>query len=256
MVRLNRLEYGSADLPPLVIAHGLFGSARNWGVIAKRLSDIRHVVSVDMRNHGDSPWDDANGYEEMAGDLAGVIGTLGGRADLLGHSMGGKAAMALALLRPDLVDRLVVADIAPVSYGHTQMPVLEAMRVTDLDGVTRRSEADPRLAAHLEDAGLRAFLLQSLVVDENGARWKLNLDTLAAEMARIMGFPDLSGVFEGPAGFVTGGTSDYVRAEHRAKIMRLFPGARHLPVPGAGHWLHADKPRDFEAAVRGFLTGV
>ena len=120
---------GSAtDAPPLLIAHGLFGSARNWNVIAKRLSDRGQVISVDMRNHGESPREPVQDYAGMAEDLAEVIDSHGGKADVLGHSMGGKAAMMLALTRPELIRKLVVADIAPVAYGHSQSHLIEAMR--------------------------------------------------------------------------------------------------------------------------------
>ena len=235
----------------MVIAHGLFGSARNWGVIAKRLSDRGPVIAVDMRNHGDSDWTPTNSYADMAGDLAEVIETLGKPVDVLGHSMGGKAAMVLALSRPDLVRKLVVADIAPVAYGHTQTGMIDAMRAVDLSGITKRSDADIDLAKSVADQGIRAFLLQSL--DVQNKRWRLNLDVLAAEMDKIIGFPQVSGSFEGPALFLSGATSDYVLPEHRPQIKSTFPNARFAKIPGAGHWLHAEKPREFEAAVRAYL---
>jgi len=243
------------EAPPLVIAHGLFGSARNWGVIAKRLSDERQVIAVDMRNHGDSPWADRHRYPDLAEDLAGVIAAQGGRADVLGHSMGGKAAMMLALTRPGLVHRLVVADIAPVAYGHTQAHLIAAMRGLDLADIARRSEADEALAAHIEDQSVRAFLLQSLDLASRPPRWRLNLDVLEAEMPQIIGWPsDIPGRYDGPTLFLSGAQSDYVRREHRDRIKALFPQARFAKIPGAGHWLHAEKPREFEAAVRAFLA--
>lgn len=249
---LNRVAHGEkTDLAPLLIAHGLFGSARNWGAIAKRLSDARRVIAVDMRNHGDSPWFESHAYSDMAADLAEVIAAEGGRADVLGHSMGGKAAMQLALTRPELVGRLIVADIAPAAYGHSQNHLIAAMRGLDLAGVESRGEADRRLAATVADPSVRAFLLQSL--DLKAGRWRLNLDVLEREMARITGWPGTGGRFDGPVLFLSGALSDYVKPEHRAEIKRLFPGARFAKIPGAGHWLHAEKPREFEAAVRAFL---
>ena len=239
--------------PPLLIAHGLFGSARNWGVIARRLSQAREVIAVDMRNHGSSPWCATHGYPDLAADLAEVIAAHGGQADVLGHSMGGKAAMALALAHPGRVRRLVVADMAPVAYGHTQAHLIAAMCALDLAGLTRRSEADAALAAHVEDAGVRAFLLQSLDLKASPPAWRLNLDVLAAEMPRILGWPEIAGRFEGPALFLAGALSQYVLPEHRAVIRALFPAATIARIPGAGHWLHADKPREFEAAVAAFL---
>lgn len=249
---LNTVIHGQpSGQAPLVIAHGLFGSARNWGVVAKRLSGERQVVAVDMRNHGESPWHETNGYHDMASDLARVIDD-DAEADVLGHSMGGKAAMTLALTQPERVRKLVVADIAPVTYGHTQMPLIEAMRAVDLDGIETRGDADRQLRTIVDDPGVRAFLLQSLDVGKR--RWRLNLDVLASEMDRIIGFPEIEGLFAGPTLFLTGSDSDYVRPEHRAGIRRLFPNAVFAKVPGAGHWLHADKPREFEAAVSAFLA--
>lgn len=246
---LARQDFGEGVAgTPLVIAHGLFGSGRNWGVIARRLSDTRPVVTVDMRNHGASPWTDSHGYADLAGDLADLVE---GPADFLGHSMGGKAVMQLALTAPDLVRKLVVADIAPVAYGHSQQGMIDAMREVRLSSVAKRSDADAQLAAHVADPGVRAFLLQSL--DVTRQTWRLNLDTLEAEMAKITGWPGTPGVFEGPALFLAGGDSDYVRPEHRDGIRAQFPKARFAKIPGAGHWLHAEKPREFEAAVRAFL---
>lgn len=240
---------------PLVIAHGLYGSGRNWGVIARRLADVRDVVAVDMRNHGASPRSDRHSYPDLAEDLAQVIDGLGGQADVLGHSMGGKAAMQLALTHGEKVRRLVVADIAPVAYAHDQTQHIHAMRALDLTGVTTRGEADRRLAEQVEDPGLRAFFLQSLDLKaEGGPRWRLNFDTLAAEMPKIVGWPDTVGQFDGPTLFLTGADSHYVKPEYRDTIRALFPKARFAKLPGAGHWLHADKPREFEEAVRVFLT--
>ena len=250
---INTVLTGSpTDQPPLLIAHGLYGSARNWGAIAKRMSEERQVLSVDMRNHGESDWFDSHSYPDLAADLAEVIAANGGHADVIGHSMGGKAAMALALMRPDLVRRLIVADIAPVAYSHTQLPFIHAMRGLDLSAITKRSEVDKLLAAQIDDAGIRAFLLQSL--DVKGKRWRLNLDVLEAEMPKIMGFPDLGGQFDGPTLFLSGGLSDYVLPAHRAAIKALFPKARYARIPGVGHWLHAEKPRDFTTTARVFLN--
>ena len=243
----------ATDAPPLVIAHGLFGSGRNWGVIARRLSDRRDVFAVDMRNHGDSPWTPTHSYPELAADLAEVIRSIGGRADLLGHSMGGKASMTLALTEGDLIRRLVVADIAPVAYQHDQSRNVEAMRALDLTGLKGRGEADRRFAALIPDDSLRAFFLQSLDLRSDPPRWRLNLDTLEAEMPKIIGWPDLVGQFDGPALFLTGANSHYVKLEDRARILSQFPRARFAKLPGAGHWLHAEKPREFEETVRVFL---
>jgi len=239
------------DQPSLLIAHGLFGSARNWGAIAKRMSEDRLVLSVDMRNHGQSDWDNSHSYPDMASDLAEVIATHGAPMDVIGHSMGGKAAMVLALQHPTLVRRLIVADIAPVPYTHTQIGFIAAMRGLDLSLVEKRSDADRLLATEIEDAGVRAFLLQSL--DIKAKHWRLNLDVLEAEMPKIMGFPNLDTQFNGATLFLSGAASDYVLPEHRTGIKTLFPKARFARIPDAGHWLHAEKPREFVQTAQTFF---
>ena len=239
--------------PPLVIAHGLFGSARNWGVLARRFSAERPVIAVDMRNHGQSPRLAPHTYEAMAEDLAEVIAAHGGVADVLGHSMGGKAAMILALARPGMVRRLIVADIAPVAYGHTQTPLVTALQALDLAGLASRAEADAALSASVPDAATRAFLLQSLELRPE-PRWLLALDLLGRHMAEILGFPAIEGRFDGPALFLRGATSEYVQPAHEPQIKALFPKARLESVPDAGHWLHAEQPRAVEAAVNRFLA--
>lgn len=244
---LNTVRYDGPAGVPLLIAHGLFGSARNWGVIAKRLSQTRPVVVVDMRNHGDSPWYDTHSFADLAADLAEVIDA---PCDVLGHSMGGKAAMVLALRAPEKVNRLVVADIAPVTYGHTQMGPITAMRGVDLAAMTTRADAKAQLR-DLEP-GVPDFLLQSL--DMKTRTWHLNIDVLAAAMDQIIGFPQVTGQFDRPTLFLSGGNSDYVQPDSRPIIKALFPAAKFAKIPGAGHWLHAEKPREFEAAVAAFLS--
>ncbi|WP_039019022.1 alpha/beta fold hydrolase [Halocynthiibacter namhaensis] len=252
---LHTVEFGAEHGgTPLLIAHGLFGSARNWGVIAKRLADTRRVITVDMRNHGSSPFDPAHSYPDLADDLAEVIRATGGCADVLGHSMGGKAAMMLALAHPELLRKLIVADIAPVGYGHTQTPLIDAMETLDLSMITSRQDADAALTASVPEAGVRAFLLQSLDLRTGPKAWRLNHTALRTHMDAIIGFPETADQsFPGPTFFLSGAASDYLRPEHRPLIKSLFPAARFAKIPGAGHWLHADKPREFEAAVRVFL---
>jgi pimeloyl-ACP methyl ester carboxylesterase len=244
-------EFGPTTGTPLLIAHGLYGSGRNWGVIAKRLADTRRVITVDMRNHGHSFWADAHGYLDLAQDLAEVIDHMGGPMDVVGHSMGGKAAMVLALSRPDTLRRLVIGDIAPVAYGHSQMQYIDAMRAVDLDRVERRSDANAQLEALGVDPALCSFLTQSLDVAEK--TWRFNLDALARNMPAILGFPALHSRYSGPTLFLSGGASDYVALQHRPATQALFPGARFAKIPKAGHWLHAENPRAFEGTVRAYL---
>jgi len=250
---LNQILHGEKTAEPaLLIVHGLYGSGRNWGVIAKRLSDQRQVIAVDQRNHGNSPWFDGHSYLDMADDLADVIRAHGQPMDVMGHSMGGKAAMVLALKYPELVNRLIVADIAPTTYGHSQVQYIQAMKAVDLSRIEKRSDAESQLRETVDDPTLPVFFTQSL--DVSGKRWRLNLDTLEREMPKILSFPDVSGQFGGPVLFLSGAQSDYVQVQHRPTIKTLFPNAAFAKIPGAGHWLHAEKPREFEAAVRVWLN--
>ncbi|MEM6895830.1 MAG: alpha/beta fold hydrolase [Pseudomonadota bacterium] len=249
---LNVIDYpaqGAPTKPALVIAHGLFGSGRNWGVIAKRLSQDRRVLCVDMRNHAGSFWSDDMSYPAMAGDLAEVLEPLG-EADLLGHSMGGKASMVAALSGAP-IRRLIVADIAPVAYTHTQLHLIDAMEALDLAGLSTRGEADARLAQTVEDPTVRAFLLQSL--DLKAGAWRLNLAALRAQMPEILGFPEVASVFQNPTLFLSGALSDYVSPASRPRMKELFPRGRYVKMNGVGHWLHAENPRAFETATRTFL---
>nr|WP_156429036.1 alpha/beta fold hydrolase [Paracoccus aminovorans] len=253
---LNMIETGvDSSLPPVLLAHGLFGSGRNLGGLARRLAETRRVISVDMRNHGDSFHDPDHSYPALAQDLARVIEASGGKADVLGHSMGGKAAMTLALTRPERVRRLVVMDIAPFAYGHSQTDLVDAMQAVDLTGLRLRSDADARLAAHVSDPGVRAFLLQSLDLKADPPRWKFNLDALRDQMPLLVGWPEIApGGFDGPALFLAGAESDYCRAPQAEAIRRHFPQAEIRVIAGAGHWLHADRPAEVAAAVEAFLA--
>lgn len=239
---------------PLLIAHGLFGSARNWGAWARRLAMSRPVHVADMRNHGQSFWDGRHDYPALAADLAAVIAGLGAPVDLLGHSMGGKAAMQLALTAPELIRRLIIADIAPRAYHHSHAPHIEAMEGLPLTGLSTRAEADAALAPAVPDPALRAFFLQSLDFKaEGGPRWRLNLAALRAEMAAITGWPGTGGAFQGPALFLRGALSDYITPEDRPLIRALFPAARIVTLKEAGHWLHADAPGPMAEVVTAFL---
>lgn len=255
MVELAVIEFPPEreTAAPLIVAPGLFGAARNWRAHAKRMGQGRRVLAVDMRNHGDSPWAEAQDYPAMAGDLAALIERVGGRAAVLGHSMGGKAAMALAETRPELLERLIVADIAPVGYGGDRMPEIAAMRAVDLSGMVRRAEVEEALAPMIAEKPVRAFLAQSAILDDN-PRWALNLDALAANMAAMIGYPELGGRYEGPVLMLHGGASDYVKPEYRDRILSRFPAARFETLEGAAHWIHVDRPREFLQAVNAFLA--
>jgi esterase len=243
--------------PPLVVLHGLFGAKRNWATIAKALAPHHRVLTVDLRNHGASPWDAVHDYPALAGDVARFIHThVGGPAAVLGHSMGGKAAMVLALEEPGLVERLVVVDIPPAASRTSLIDALRAMQQVPLAACTRRGEVDAALAESIADPAVRAFLVQNVTAGPNGLAWAVNLDAIAHNFPAIVGFPDVPAgrTFSGPTLFVVGERSDYVRPEHHPAIHRLFPAATIKVVTGAGHWVHAEAPEAFLAAVSGFLS--
>ena len=252
---LNMIVTGTdTEQPPVLLAHGLFGSGKNLGGLARRLAETRRVISVEMRNHGDSFHDPDHSYPALADDLAQVIAANGGRADVLGHSMGGKTAMMLALTRPELVRKLVVMDIAPYAYGHTQTALIDAMEGMDLTGLRLRSEADARLAATIDEPGVRAFLLQSLDLKSDPPRWKYNLTALRDQMPLLIGWPDApKGTYDGPTLFLAGAESDYCREPQLEAIRAYFPQAKMRYFAGAGHWLHADRPTEVAEAVAAFL---
>ena len=249
---LNYMTFGDENFPPVMIVHGLYGSGRNWGIIAKRLSDQFFVITVDLRNHGDSPWLDTHNYHVMADDLVEVINSLNIKPNIIGHSMGGKAAMVLALKRPNLVRNLIIADIAPVKYEHDQSQFIEAMQKVDLSKVEKRSDATLALSKFVEDKSLQNFFTQSL--DIKAKRWKLNLKVLRSEMSEILSFPKIESEFSGHSLFLKGEKSDYIKPEHRRLIKSLFTKARFATFKEAGHWLHAEKPREFESAARLFFS--
>lgn len=248
---LHTVEMGEG--PPLLLLHGLFGAARNWGGIQKQLARRRRVLAMDLRNHGDSPHAAGMGYAAQARDVAETLAARHAQgAAVVGHSMGGKVAMALALGHGGLVSRLVVADIAPRRYAPALRPYVAAMRALELrPGLTRR-EADAALAVAVPEAGIRAFLLQSLDFAGETPRWTLGLAEIAAAMGEVEDFA-VQGQFGGPTLVLSGDRSDYVAPADHAAFQRLFPAARFAVVERAGHWLHADNPQGFLQALEEFL---
>ncbi len=241
--------------PPIVILHGLLGSARNWASVAKQLGETHRVFALDLRNHGRSPWAPTMSFDDMAGDVAAFIEQRGlAPVILLGHSLGGKVAMRLALTRGDLVARLVVVDVAPVTYRHSLVAYLEAMRAVDLGRVTRRTDVDAQLGMTIRDPVMRAFLLQNLVRSGQSYAWRAHLDAIAHSLPELMRFPASEGLaYPGPTLVIAGGRSTYVRPEHHPVIRQLFPDVEYSTIAGAGHQVHADRPDEFLAALRPFV---
>lgn len=248
---LHAIQAG--DGPPVVLLHGLFGAARNFGAVQRAIAPHFRVVALDMRNHGDSPHAPDMRYPTQAADVHETLLSLGiEKAAVIGHSMGGKAAMALALRYPDLVGRLLVADIAPVIYQHGNDTIAAAMAAIPLTPSLTRQQADAALADAVPRPDIRAFLLQNLRFGAD-PHWRIGLAEIAAAVPDLEGWIDLPGTYPGPTVFVTGANSDYVRPEHRPAIRSQFPTARFVAVKNAGHWVHADNPAGFLSVVEAFL---
>ncbi|CAO2629911.1 Protein ABHD11 [Lemmus lemmus] len=242
---------GEATLPAIVFLHGLFGSKTNFNSIAKAMVQRtgRRVLTVDARNHGDSPHSPDASYEAMSQDLQGLL-----------PNMGGKTAMLLALQRPDVVERLVAVDISPVGTtpGSYLGSYIAAMKAADIPEKVPHSQArklvDEQLSSTVKDPAIRQFLLTNLVEVDGRFSWRVNLDTLAQHLDKILTFPQQLESYSGPTLFLIGGNSRYVQPSHHSEIRRLFPQAQIQTVPNAGHWVHSDKPQDFMDAVSSFLA--
>jgi pimeloyl-ACP methyl ester carboxylesterase len=261
--------------PDVVFVHGLFGQGKNWTTIAKGLADGHRVTLLDLPNHGHSPWTERVDYLDMVELVAAELERLGQPVTLVGHSMGGKVAMQLALRRPELLRALVVVDIAPVEYplqgGRTDDPDEEAspfaafiagMRAMDLSSVKTRADADAALKAAVPSRMVRSFLLQSLVReglgDDGGWRWRLNLELLERDLDELRGFPDppAGATYDGPVLWIAGANSTYVLPDDRPRMGALFPATRLVKVKGAGHWVHSEQPEIFLTTLRLFLDSV
>ncbi|HTQ33212.1 MAG TPA: alpha/beta fold hydrolase [Stellaceae bacterium] len=252
---LEAAEFGSG--PPIAILHGMFGSGRNWAGIAQRLAAHNHVIAFDLRNHGASPWADTMTYGEMAEDIRAAMQRRGyHRYALLGHSMGGKVAMVATLTCPDTIERLMVVDIAPITYPPSYLAYVKAMRAVDLGPNTRRRDVDAQLANVIRSPEERAFLQQSLVFNGGAPHWRFNLAALETAMPALAGFPTFGDGtrYDGPALFIGGGRSDALKPEHEPAVTSLFPNATFARIADAGHWIHADQPERFLALVEQFLA--
>ncbi|MEQ8232238.1 MAG: alpha/beta fold hydrolase [Gammaproteobacteria bacterium] len=236
---------------PVVVLHGLFGAGRNWLTVARRLGGEFAFHLVDLRNHGRSPHDASMTYLDMAADVRALVEQHRlERFALVGHSMGGKAAMTLALDDPRGIERVIAVDIAPVSYPDRFAEMIRAMRALDLGRIRRRSDADSALVAAIPEDTVRAFILQNLVFHDGRAGWRANLAALEAQMPHILGpLPVAADArYDGPAWFVRGALSDRVTDAHLPTIARWFPHHRIETVAGGGHWPHAEAPQAFLAS--------
>lgn len=238
----------------VLLLHGLFGAGDNLGGLGRELAEYDRVVLVDLRNHGRSPHSDEMSLPLLAADIAALLDHLGiDRAALVGHSLGGKVAMELALNLPGRVGRLVVADIAPVRYPPHHQTILGALGGLELENLRSRGEADNQLALAIDEPAVRQFLLKSLYRDNTGFHWRFNLEALRDCYPQLSAAPQ--GLpFAGPTLFIKGELSDYIKPEFEAAMRAAFPHFQFRMIAGAGHWLHAERPVAFNRLVRHFLA--
>lgn len=251
-MKLNFKKLG--DGRPLVILHGLFGSADNWISIARELDQRFILYLVDQRNHGDSPHSEVWDYDVMVKDLKELLDQEGlNKVYLMGHSMGGKTAMNFALSHPERVEKLIVVDIAPRHYPVYHQEILDGLNSLQLHELSSRKEADEELAKKIQDPGIRQFLLKSLGRDDSGFTWKINLPVITQNIENIGIKLEKGYSFKGPTLFLAGANSDYIRREDMPGILDLFPDYEFESIANAGHWLHAEQPRAVVEAIRRFL---
>jgi len=247
-------ELGDPSQPPLLIMHGFFASSRNWRQVAEKLAAEYHVYVLDMRNHGSSPHNEMMDYVSMTADVVKFLEDHGlSTASLLGHSMGGKVAMWFALNHPERVNKLIVADIAPVSYSHCFNKLIAALKVLPLADINNRKQAELLLASDIPELSYRQFLLQNIVLKDSCYHWRIDLDIFQKNAPAIIGFPDTQSLksYSKACLFLAGSESGFVKAED---IKSLFPEVRLNVIEQAGHWLHVQQPQVFIEQVQAFLS--
>lgn len=252
-MQLHFKQFGQGE--PLVLLHGLFGQADNWLGVAPKLAEKFHVFIPDLRNHGHSPHDAVMDYSLMAADVEEFfVAQKIDRAFVVGHSMGGKVAMQLALDFPHRVKKLVVVDMAPRAYAPSHDPIFKALLALDLPAFQTRTQVEEALARDIPSLNLRRFLLKNLGRDAHGQFvWKMNLRGIQENYGRLCRAVDADVSFNGPTLFLRGGWSDYVVPADEPDIRRLFPAAEIQTIAASSHWVHADAPEEFVRRVVSFL---
>ncbi len=252
---LNYQQLGQGE--HIVLIHGLFGSLENLNMVAKDLSQHYCVTSVDVRNHGGSFHQEGMSYIDLAQDVINLLEVLSiDFCHLLGHSMGGKIAMQIAILFPQRIKKLIVADIAPVEYPAHHLTIIEGLQAIDLAKVNKRKDADNQLEKYVDDVGVRQFLLRNVAMNEQRQfQFKCNLNNIEQGYPQIMqsNIAQDDQQFSGSTLFIKGGNSNYILAKHQKAIARLFPNAKAKIIQGSGHWLHAEKTVAFNKIVLNFL---
>lgn len=241
---------------PIVIMHGLFGASDNWLSQGKVLAEDHKVYLLDLRNHGQSPHDNAHNYKVMAEDLEEFLTDQQIKNPvIIGHSMGGKTAMTFAAMHPELFDKLIVVDIAPKTYGVHHDTILDGLNAIDLTTLTSRNQAEEQLALFVPDLGTRQFLLKNLARNKDGGfEWKLNLAIISANIETIGQGMEKGLTKPKPVLFIRGRNSNYIKDSDFDKIKSLFPGAQIETVENAGHWVHAEQPQELLRLVKEFIN--
>lgn len=242
---------------PLIILHGVFGSLDNWMTLGRKFSEKFEVYLLDQRNHGKSPHSDEFSYAVMAEDLKGFITSHKLENPIvIGHSMGGKAAMKFAVENAGMLEKLIVADMAPKPYEVHHQPLIDAMKKLDLSALKSRRDADNELKKDIPDFGVRQFLLKNLYRKEKDKfDWRFNLQVIEREMVNISGDVKMDGSFDKPTLFIAGGKSPYVKESDHSLIKKYFPNAEIKTIEKAGHWVHANAPDAFYKLVMDFSKG-
>jgi esterase len=252
-LQLNYQQQGHGF--PVLLIHGLFGSLSNLGILAKHLLQLGYqVISVDTLNHGHSPRSTSMDYALQADTIKKLCDHLAiEQCALVGHSMGGKIAMATAQAHPGLVKALVVADIAPVSYQHGHQAVFAGLNNVQLDNIRSRADADKQLSVHVQEPGVRQFLLKSLTKTSQGWTWLFDISKLEQAYSQIIDW-QAGAAFSKPCLFIKGEQSDYITSQYQAAVTEQFPQAQLKIINGTGHWLHAEKPALFNRLTEQFLA--
>jgi len=253
-MKLNYRKLGAGQ--PFIILHGLFGLSDNWQTIGKQLSEQFEVFLVDLRNHGLSPHSEEWNYKVMSEDVYELIHDNNlNHVILMGHSMGGKTAMQFSSVYEELLDKLIVVDIAPKKYAETQEDVVKALTSVDLNIVSSRKQVEDKLEERIKDFGTRQFLLKNLFWKDEKLAWKFNLDVIARELNNVAeGFDANNKSIEIPTLFIRGDRSNYITKEDESEIKSIYPQAEIVTVPNAGHWVHAENPKGFLEEVLAFVN--
>lgn len=241
---------------PLIILHGLFGSADNWQTLGKKFSQNFEVYLVDQRNHGHSPHSEEWSYKVMSDDIYDLIRDNSlHNVIILGHSMGGKTAMQFAADYPEVTDKLIVADIAPKHYPPHQQDVIDALYSVDLETITERKQAEEQLGKMIRDLGTKQFLLKNLYwLEDKKLSWRFNLDVIAKNIEKVgETFEIGNNQINVPALFLRGEKSKYILDEDIPQIKKVFPNSEVKTIANAGHWIHAEQPEAFYTAVMEFI---